>query len=396
MDPFGSLSFRVAEYHKPEYQVRTSADKPNALIGEQVKFSVDAAYYSGGNLANAQAQWFMKSEPYYFNPAAKYRRFSFSDWDRDLYYESPASSGSSGTLAEGQAALDGDGHLEVNQTLDLNGKRVSQVVTFNANVTDVGGNAVSGGTSVAVRLSQFYAGIRSLSYVGRQGEEQPFEVVVLDWDSKPAAGQPVTVKFVERQWFSVQKQNEYGRLSWVTGQGKYGRKTASRTGRHGAGLCSAPKGGVYKAIVTVRDAKGNLQQASTYLWVAGPGRVSWRQTDDRSFSVIADKDLYQPGETAELLIAQPFEGSVYALVTYERGHVYLQDVVLLNGNSTIYKLPVTAAMAPLSYVSVVVVSGATESQPPDFKIGMTVINVEPSQQTLDVQVKADEIQPAGR
>ena len=148
-------------------------------------------------------------------------------------------------------------------------------------------------------------------------------------------------------------------------------------------------GGVYKAILTVTDLKGNTQVSSAYTWVSSDQYIAWRQTNDRSFNLIADKDLYAPGDTAELLIAQPFEGSVYALVTYERGHIYKQDVVLLNGNSTVYKLPITSEMAPMSYVSVVVVSGANGTKAPDFKIGMARINVDTSQQTLDVKVTAD-------
>ncbi len=99
--------------------------------------------------------------------------------------------------------------------------------------------------------------------------------------------------------------------------------------------------------------------------------------------------MYSPGDTAELLIAQPFQGSVYALVTYERGHIYKQDVVLLTGNSTVYKLPITSDMAPMAYVSVVVVSGADNTKTPDFKIGMVRLNVDTSQQTLDVKVTTD-------
>ncbi len=58
---------------------------------------------------------------------------------------------------------------------------------------------------------------------------------------------------------------------------------------------------------------------------------------------------------------------MYALVTYERGHIYKQDVVLLTGNSTIYKLPITSDMAPIAYVSVVVVSGADNTQDARFQ-----------------------------
>jgi len=125
------------------------------------------------------------------------------------------------------------------------------------------------------------------------------------------------------------------------------------------------------------------------MWVSSDEYVAWRQTNDRSFNLIVDQDIYSPGDTAEILIAQPFEQDVYALVTYERGHVYKQDVVLLKGNSTVYRLPITADMAPISYVSVTVISGATQSGRPNFKIGMAGLQVDTSHQTLDVQVTAD-------
>ena len=78
----------------------------------------------------------------------------------------------------------------------------------------------------------------------------------------------------------------------------------------------------------------------------------------------------------------------------ERGHIYKQDVVLLTGNSTVYKLPITSDMAPMAYVSVVVVSGANNTKTPDFKIGLTRIDVDTSQQTLDFNVSTDK-QTAG-
>ncbi|HSO13191.1 MAG TPA: alpha-2-macroglobulin family protein, partial [Anaerolineales bacterium] len=117
--------------------------------------------------------------------------------------------------------------------------------------------------------------------------------------------------------------------------------------------------------------------------------IAWRQTNDRTFNLIVDKDAYSPGDTAEILIAQPFENDVYALVTYERGHVYKQDVVLLKGNSTVYKLPITEDMTPISYVTVTVISGAEQSGSPDFKIGMASFRVDTSHQTLDVKVTAN-------
>jgi alpha-2-macroglobulin len=390
-DSFGYLSFRVAEYHKPEFEVLASADKSDLLAGEQATFGLDAKYYSGGNAGNAQAEWFLEATPYYFQASQAYWQFNFYDWDHDIYW-SPQRTSGSGTLAEGQATTNANGHLEVTQTLGLDENKTSQQVTFRANITDAAGNLVSGSTNVIVHQSQVYAGVRSLSYVGKQGEEQPFEVVVLDWDSQPVAKQNVSVKFVERRWFSVQTQDKQGQLQWETSVKEIPVSQASAvTGDDGKTTVSfvPPKGGVYKAIVTVRDPKGHSHQSSAYIWISSDDYVAWRQTNDRAFNLIADQDTYSPGDTAEILIAQPFNHAAYALVTYERGHIYKQTVVLLKGNSTLYRLPITEDMAPISYVSVVVVSGAEQSGTPDFKIGMTSIKVNTSHQELDVRVTAD-------
>src|SRR5258707_9773822 len=96
-DPFSYLSFRVAEYHKPEFEVSAAADKANVLAGEQVKFSLDAQYYFGGNLGDANIEWFLQSGPYFFQPTSKYQQFNFMDWDRDMYW-SPQENNTAGTF----------------------------------------------------------------------------------------------------------------------------------------------------------------------------------------------------------------------------------------------------------------------------------------------------------
>ncbi len=269
-DSFGYLSFRVAEYHKPEYEVLAASDQSNILAGEEVKFSLDAKYYSGGNLGNANTEWFLEGTPYYFQPSSKYQQFNFIDWDRDEFWE-PQRSGQNGTLAQGKGVTDENGHFEVTQTLGLDEKKTSQQISFRTNVTDVAGNVVSGSTSVIVHQSEIYAGARSLSYVGKQGEEQPFEIVVLDWESNPVANQNVTVKFVERRWFSVQTQDKQGQLRWETSVKEIPiTQTSAVTGEDGKVTVSfiPPAGGVYKAIVTVRDTKGHTHQSSAYTWVS--------------------------------------------------------------------------------------------------------------------------------
>jgi alpha-2-macroglobulin len=389
--PISSVGFNIAEYKKPEFEVSAAPDKPAVLVGGTVHFGLDAEYYSGGVLKNAKTNWFIESSTYYFTPSSKYNQFSFMDWDRDMYW-SPNQSANNNTVDQGEAVTDENGHLDIQQTFGSSKNNISQQMTLYANVTDVAGNTVSGSTSMVVHQSEYYTGIRSEKYIGRQGESQPFSVVVLDWDSQPIANQKVTVNFVERQWLSVQQKDKQGQLTWVTTVKEIPvSKQDVTTGADGIAQVDfiPSKGGVYKALVTVHDSKGNSHQASTYIWVASDGEIAWRQTNDRAFSLIADKDMYEPGDTAEILIAQPFKEKVYALITYERGHIYKQEVVQLDGNSTIYKLPITDEMAPIAYVSVTVISGAEKTGAPDFKIGMAKINIDTKQKTLDVSVTTD-------
>jgi uncharacterized protein YfaS (alpha-2-macroglobulin family) len=386
----GSVTFRVADYRKPEFQVRVQADKADILPGEEVVFGVQADYYSGGKASNAAVDWFLEYTPYFFTPPPAFRGFSFIDRSQET---GRASTGSGGTVASGQGVMDADGHLDLPQMMSPGKTKGDWKVTLHANVTDVTGNLVSGSAQIVMHQSRLYAGIRPKSYVSRAGEEQAFDLVVLDWEGQPAAGQSVSVQIVKRNWYSIQQKDEKGQLRWVTSvketpAASFANVVMDADGR--AQVSFVPNsGGVYKALVTVRDAKGNTHQASVFVWAAGESYVPWQMSNDRSFQLVADKESYEPGETAEILLAQPFEGEVYALVTFERGHVYRSEVVKLQGNSTVYRLPITEDMAPAGYLSVVVLAGAQDRGTPDFRMGVVRINVNPSRQTLDVKVTAD-------
>lgn len=392
--PFGHLSFRVAEYHKPEFQVNVTATPDQALLGEKVTFDLDAAYYAGGQVTDAQAEGIIESRPYTFVPAEEYQRFSFTSPD------GATSVRGSYLLGGASGVTDENGHLTIALPLLPKDAKFAQQVTLKANVTDVGGNLVSGRGSVVLHPSQVYAGIRAQQFIGAAGEAQTFEVVALDWDSQPVAGQEVNVQFLERKWYSVQEKDKQGRLRWVTSVKEIPLGTQKVvTDEKGLATVSftPPNGGTFEARVTVRDKKGNTHQAAARVWITSPAYIAWQQTNDRTFDVVANQAGYQVGDTAEILIAQPFTHEVYALVTVERGHIYHQEVLRLKDNSTIYRLPITAEMAPLMYVSVTVVSGAQGEEPPDFKVGLTRLEVETSQQALQVSITADrEISEPGR
>jgi uncharacterized protein YfaS (alpha-2-macroglobulin family) len=388
----GGVSFRVAEYRKPEFELALNAVPETVLVGEQVTFSLDATYYSGGHVSNAGVEWFMEAHPYYYSPPADYRQYRFDNFVYSDYYSGEAASSSNPLTQEGQGLTDEKGHFALTQAAQLQKQDVSQQISFSANVSDVGGSLVGGQVSMVTLASAVHAGIRAENYVGEQGKPQTFNLVVLDLEGKPVAKQPVSVEFAEQRWYSVIKEDEDGRSRWESSVKNIAAGSAAATTDEN-GLASVaftpPGGGEYKAIVTAKDDQGRPSKASTYLWVTSQAYVPWKQTNDRSFDLVLDQDAYNPGETAKILIAQPFEGENYALVTVERGHIYEKKVIKLATNSSVYELPITKEMAPVMYVSVVVVKGAEGKSPADFKVGMKRIDVNPSQQQINVSLESD-------
>ena len=389
----GSVIFNIAEYRRPEFQVQVSAEPGNVLAGENIEVQVSADYYSGGGVGDALVSWSLTSDPFAFIPPAEYSGYNFQDYEEDLYRYDFAEDPSE-VIAEGQGRTGPDGLFKLDLPADLSKYKSSRSLTFEATVTDLTTSAVSGRATVIAHASAVYPGIRSAAYIGTSGEEQSFELVALDWDGSPLPGQKVSVEIVERRWYSVQTQDPSGRVAWESTVedipvASFDEVILDQKGR-GSVAFTPPNGGVFRARITALDEQGNAGSASAYLWVAGDVFIPWAQTNDRSFDLITDKKSYLPGESAQVLIASPFQGKATALVTVERGRIRYQDVIELETNSTLYELPITPDMAPNVYISVVVMKGVDENNPrPTFKMGVEEIQVDTRQQELAVELSVD-------
>lgn len=385
--------FDVAEYRKPTFQVRVTAVPQNVADGETIDVTVDATYFSGGVVVGGAVQWMVSANDFIFAPGGTLGRYSFQDfnWDSERYRDY----GYYGAMvASGEGLTDGNGRFTFTLPAELAAESGSQTFSIEATVTDLAVNQVSGRANVTVHASRLYPGIRADRYVGMAGEEMAFDLVAVDWQGQHVPNQTVFVDIVERRWYSVQEENEAGELIWRTSVEEIPAISvaAVRLDSRGQGSVSfkPPNGGVFKAYVRLQDRAGKTAVSSTYLWVSGSEYVAWRRGNNRSFDLIADRENYRPGDTAELLIASPFQGETYALVTVERGHIKSYQTILLKTNSHVLRLPITGEMAPNVFVSVLVIKGVDEtSSAPDFKVGMVQLTVEREEQELAIEIIPD-------
>ena len=105
--------------------------------------------------------------------------------------------------------------------------------------------------------------------------------------------------------------------------------------------------------------------------------------------LVPDKDSYEPGETATMMVKTPISGD--ALVTVERERVLRSFVVPLTGNAPSVQVPIAETDGPNIFVSVMLLRGADESprkmKAPEYRIGYANLKVARPKEKLTVQVK---------
>jgi hypothetical protein len=390
-----SQGFSVAEYRAPEFQVEVTPAVDQVAQGDKIQVAVEATYFFGGAVSNATVRYSVLSRDYFFNYTGDEAGYwSFRDENYDFY--APEYYGPYGeVVSEGVAETDAQGRFLIELDADLGEKVESQTYTVEASVIDESDQLVAGSAQVIVHQGLVYIGLQPENYVGRAERENQINILAVDWDSEPMAGQEIEYEVVERQWFSVQEEDEFGRTVWT-----WEVKETPVEGANGTvvtderGLAEVrfvpPVGGVYKVYGKTTDANGNAVKSSAFMWVSGSNFINWRQENDNRLQLITDKDEYTVGDTAEILIPSPWQGTAWALITVERGDILTHEVLKLETNSTVYELPITGDFAPNVFVSVMLVKGIDENNPiTSFRLGMSKIMVDTDQLVMDLDVKSN-------
>ena len=392
----GSIGFDVAEYRAPEFQVELTAQTPEVVQGDTINVDVDSTYFFGGSVANASVTYTVTANPYVFDYQGD-GYYSFADFNSDAdpgEFYTP----NGGVVTEGEGTTDANGHLLISFPADLQDATMSQTFTIEAVVVDESDQAVTGRTDVIVHQGLLYVGVQPEEYVATMGEETAINLIAVDWESQPIPDQPIDIEVVERRWSSVQEKDERRRTVWTYEVEEIPVTTGDVvTDANGEAVYrfTPPNGGIFKITATTRDEDGNEIKASNTVWVSSREYVSWRQQNSNRIDLVADAQDYQVGDTAEILITSPFQGTTEALVTVERGDVLTTDRITLENNSYVYSLPITEDFAPNVFVSVVIVKGVDETNPvAGFRMGLVQLNVDNSQKVITLDISTD-VEQAG-
>ncbi len=408
---YGGAGFQVASYRAPEFEINIAPEESEYLQGDTVQVLVEARYFSGGPLVDAAVDWQLITSPYTFSwqdqPDGRY--FSFAPFDEDdLNFDPYRYSYYGGLAQEGTGITDGQGRFIIEVPADLGDSLTSQTWRFDATIQSSTNQFVNAGATVPVHKSDFYVGLSPRANVVQTGEESIVDVVTLEAlgapDNAPYTGADLDVTIYEFAWNSVYEQATDGAYYWRNEVQRTPIVTSTvTTGRDGMAeiVWTPEQGGQYQIEASGNDEAGNKVSSVIYVW-AGGGKaeegefVSWRRENNDRIELVADKDLYAPGDTARVLVPSPFSGPVDALVTIERNGVLDSQIITLESNSELIDIPITVDHIPNVFVSVVLAKGMDETDPtPAIRIGYVELPVDVGQKelTIDIEPSAQQVRP---
>jgi hypothetical protein len=386
------VSFLVSAYRAPEFEIGLTPDKQDYLAGETINTTLDAKYFFGGNVANAKVNWVLLASDYTFDRYTGPGNYSFSDFDYtiDPFRRGP---GFNESIASGTGTTDAQGKLVISVPADISKRKTSATFTLEASVTDVNDQSVSARSSMVVHKGSFYFGIGTEQYVFDTGAEIAANVIAVDWQGQPLPNKAGAVGFNKRQWFTTQQQDAGGGVFYTSVPSDTEVfSTTITTDADGKAVASfAPEsGGEYRIVASGEGAS----TAAWSVYVSAPSEyVAWRVENNDRIDLKADKQNYQVGETAKVLVPSPFQGATQALLTIERGNLIQRKTITLNSNSAVLEIPIEDSFAPNVYVSVLIVKGVDGTNPaPSYKLGYTAFAIDPKAFALNISITPDKPQ----
>ncbi|MBK7600600.1 MAG: hypothetical protein IPJ07_19640 [Acidobacteria bacterium] len=349
--------FEVAEYKKPEYKVNVSTPDQYVATGRATKFTIDARYFFGEPVRNADVKYYIYRSRYYHwwwqsdedgMDAGEGEGEDESD-DADYGFGNDM-------VKEGTGKLDAQGRMVVDFTVPQPDAKDPRDYRYRleAQVTDSARRTIDGKAGFVGTRGRYVSYAWPERYVYYQNDTAKIKVKTADYEGRPVSAR-VTLKFIEVKYEKVEKDdNGY----------KYFQYNPIRTELSSAEVTTNSQGEAsydYRVpivgfidINTIVDDNGRkIPSNGGYIYATDrqKGWADMAYRDSGSIKLVPDKKSYQPGETAHVLAMLPTEKS-HLLVTTELAKVIDARHVYSEGRAVVIDVPIKENFSPNVFLSV--------------------------------------------
>jgi hypothetical protein len=389
-------SYRVAEYRPPEFLVDVATDSGARLARDSVGAAVEARYLFGAPMGRAAVRWSLRQESLLYGGVEIPGIEGFYLGDGGWWYEELSEPRAAVQIpASGLDTLDAGGRLGLRLRLGDTERGRPSRATIEATVTDVNRQTVSASASMVVHPAAFYLGAKpeGESWFWSAGKPASIGVIAVRPDGERVSGVTVEGVVVRREWHQVRRE----RAGYAELVGEWVSDTVARcsvTSAADARSCrfTPPAGGSYIASFRAEDGAGRAVNTGLYRWAIGSDWVPWNDESQFKMDVVPDRTRYAVGDTATILFASPFTGAE-AWITLEREGLIEQRRMRIESGTTTLSLPITEALAPNVFVSIVVARGRSarpgpldDPGRPTVRVGYAELRVTPERKRLAVRL----------
>jgi hypothetical protein len=399
--------FQIQEFRRPEFEVTTRSETAGPYFaGGNAQLVVEAKYYAGGALPEAEVNWEVRTSPGIYNPP-NWPDFVFGEWHPwwwDYYrYDYPwqdtetkIETFSGKTDESGKHYL----QLEFNQIGKPDENPQPMSVVAQATVMDVNRQAWASTSTLLVHPANLYVGLRSERYFVNKGTPIKVDFIVTDLDGNLVADRQVSITAARLEW-KLRDGN------WR--EEEVDTQECSLLSRLEPDSCSfkTPIGGSYRITAIVSDELERKNQTSFTRWVSGGQQPAARNVEQEQVTLIPDQQTYQPGDTAQILVQSPFTPAEGLLTLGRSGFLYTTRFYIEDGSTTL-TIPIKAEYIPNLNIQVDLVGSAprtnemgetlTNIDPrPAFATAQLNLSIPPLERKLSLEVKPDatQLEPGG-
>ena len=377
--------FQVEEFRRPEFEVEARLESAGPhFIDEPPVVAVDARYYSGGPVPNADVNWRVITRRTSYYPP-NWSNFTFGEWRPWwlYYHQSPRPK-----VERFSGTTDAAGSHYLHIDLEDDGDHLPVAVTAEAQVLDVNRQRWSSATRFLVHSADLYVGIRSDRTFVRAGDRIDIEAVVTDLDGNPVAGRTFEVtkerlvrERVDGEWVEVALDTE----------------TCSVTSRLTPVDCEFASGigGRYRITAQVVDDSGRTNRSEMTRWVTGEKvGVPSRQIELETVNLIPSAETYAAGDIAEILVSAPFASATGVLTVAHNEIIEIRSFEIID-HAAVLEVPITDDHLPALRLQVDLVSTIERTAAGDAGLdgafrrsahasGEILLRVPPVQRALEV------------
>ncbi len=396
--------FQIQEFRRPEFEVTARLESSGPFfVDEPATVAVDANYFSGGPLPNAEVSWVVTTREASYSPP-NWSEFTFGVWTPwwhyndfgggdDWYWEGDYGFGDpwAEPVRETFSGLtDASGSHYLRMDFEGDGDQLPTTVTAEAEVLDVNRQQWASSTDVLVHAADLYVGVRSTRTFVREGDSFDIEAIVTDLDGNPVADRSFEVaasrivdEYVDGEWTEVAVDTE----------------TCDVVSLDEPVACEfeASVGGRYSIDANIVDDAGRTNRSEMTRWVTGSrSGVPSRTVELESVNLVPDAETYAAGDTAEILVDSPFSTGTGLLVIAHNEIIELRTFEITD-HAAVLEVPISDDHVPELALQVEIVATTPRTADdgtvlediadrPAYASGQIRLRVPPAQRALDITV----------